>query len=81
MWVYFTLVNSRHSRVKTQGMSCIGDFGQTDGQRKFELGIPKCSGASYIRGAPYIRRQDGNINIGGILDQSEARKQQKFSGA
>ena len=27
-------VNIRHSRVKTQGASCIGGFGQTDGQRK-----------------------------------------------
>ena len=34
-------VNNRHSRVKTRGASCIGGFGQTDGQRKFELGIPK----------------------------------------
>ena len=48
-------VNSRHSRVKTQGASCIGGFCQTDGRRKFELGVPKSRGAPYIRGASYIR--------------------------
>ena len=48
-------VNNRHSRVKTRGASCIGGFGQTDGRRKFELGIPQSRGAAYIRGAPYIR--------------------------
>ena len=48
-------VNNRHTRVKTQGASCIGGFGQTDGRRKFELGIPQNWGASYIRGATYIR--------------------------
>ena len=48
-------VKNRHSRVKTQGASCIGGFGQTDGQRKFELGIPKSRGAPYIRGASYIK--------------------------
>ena len=48
-------VNTRHSRVKTQGASCIRGFGQTDGRRKFELGIPKSLGAPYIRGVSYIR--------------------------
>ena len=47
-------VNNGHSRVKTRGVSCIGGFGQTDGQRKFELGIPQSRGVSYIRGASYI---------------------------
>ena len=42
-------VNNRHSRVKTQGASSIGGFGQTDGQRKFELGIPQSRGVSFIR--------------------------------
>ena len=44
-------VNNRHSRVKTQGAACIRGFGQTDGRRKFELGIPQSRGAPYIRGA------------------------------
>ena len=48
-------VNNQYSRVKTQGASCIRGFGQTDGRRKFELGIPQSRGASYIRGVPYIR--------------------------
>ena len=48
-------VNNQHSRVKTQGASCIGGFCQTDGRRKFELGIPKSRGVTYIRGASYIR--------------------------
>ena len=48
-------VNSQHSRVKTQGASCIGGFCQTDGRRKFVLGVPKSWGAPYIRGASYIR--------------------------
>ena len=48
-------VNNRHSKVKTRGASCIGGFGQTDGRRKFELGIPQSRGASDIRGAAYIR--------------------------
>ena len=48
-------VNNRHSKVKTRGASCIGGFGQTDGRRKFELGIPQSRGASYIRGASSIR--------------------------
>ena len=43
------------STIKTRGASCIVGFGQTDGQRKFELGIPKSRGASYIRGVSYIR--------------------------
>ena len=47
-------VNNRHSRVKTRGATCIGGFDQTDGRRKFELGIPQSRGKSYIRGAPYI---------------------------
>ena len=58
MWVYFTLC--QQSTLKSQnwgggggggGASCIGRFGQTDGRRKFELGIPKSQGATYIRGA------------------------------
>ena len=48
-------VNNRHSKVKTRGAACIGGFGQTDGRRKFELGIPQSRGAAYIRGASYIR--------------------------
>ena len=48
-------VNNRHSRVKTWGASCIRGFGQTDGWRKFELGIPQSRGATYIRGTAYIR--------------------------
>ena len=48
-------VNNGHSKVKTRGASCIGGFHQTDCRRKFELGIPQSRGASYIRGAPYIR--------------------------
>ena len=48
-------VNNRHSKVETRGASCIGGFGQTDGRRKFKLGIPQSRGASYIRGAAYIR--------------------------
>ena len=47
--------NNHHSRVKTRDASCIGGFGQTDGRRKFELGIPQSRGASYIIGASYIR--------------------------
>ena len=50
-------VNNRHSRVKTQGASCIGGFGQTNGRRKFELGIPKSRGTSYNRGMSYIREK------------------------
>ena len=50
-------VNNRHSRVKTQGASCNGGFGQTDGQRKFKLGIPKSRVAAYVRGASYIREK------------------------
>ena len=49
------IVNNRHSKVITRGASCIGGFGQTDGRRKFELGIPQSRGASYIRGVSYIR--------------------------
>ena len=48
-------VNNRHSRVKTQGASCIRGFGQNDGRRKFELRIPQSRGATYFRGASYIR--------------------------
>ena len=54
-------VNNRHSKVKTRGASCIGGFGQTDGRRKFELGIPQSRGAFYIRGATYIR--DKTVSI------------------
>ena len=56
-------VNNRHSKVKTRGASCIGGFGQTDGQRKFELGIPQSRGASYIRVTSYIR--DKTVLLGG----------------
>ena len=48
-------VNNRHSRIKTQGASSIGGFGQTNGRRKFELGISQSRGVSYIRGASFIR--------------------------
>ena len=50
-------VNNRHLRVKTLGSSCTGGFGQTDGRRKFKLGIPKSRDVSYIRGASYIREK------------------------
>ena len=53
-------VNNRHSRVKTQGAFCIRGFGQTHGQRKFELGSQD---ASYIRGASYIRDKTVNLKI------------------
>ena len=58
-------VNNRHSRVKTQGASCIRGFGQTDGRRKFGLGIPHIRGAPYIRGASYIRDKTvyQNLNV------------------
>ena len=56
-------VNNRHSRVKTQGASCIRGFGQTDGRRKFELGIPQSRGASYIRGVSYIRDKTVNYMV------------------
>ena len=45
------------STIDTQGASCIGGFGQTDGRRKFELGISKSRHVSYIRGASYIREK------------------------
>ena len=50
-----TLSTIDTQKVKTQGASCIGGFGQTDGQRKSELGISQSQGAPYIRGASYIR--------------------------
>ena len=50
-----TLSTIDTQRVKTRGASCIRGFGQTDGRRKFELGIPQSRGASYIRGTSYIR--------------------------
>ena len=59
-------VNNRHSKVKTRGASCIGGFGQTDGRRKFELGIPQSRGAPYIRGASYIR--DKTVLIHAIIN-------------
>ena len=40
MWVYFTLCQQSTLKSQNSGASCIGGFGQTDGQRKFELGIP-----------------------------------------
>ena len=42
------------SQNSGQGAPCIGGLGQTDRQRKFELGIPKSGDVSYIRGATYI---------------------------
>ena len=65
-----TIVNNRHSRVKTQGALCIGGFGQTDGRRKFELGIPQSRGASYIRGASFIRDKtvNGQTSITWVAD-------------
>ena len=50
-----TLSTIDTQKVKTRGASCIGGCGQTDGRRKFELGIPQSRGAPYIRGASYIR--------------------------
>ena len=73
-------VNNRHSRVKTRGASCIGGFGQTDGRRKFKLGIPQSQGASYIRGALYIR--DKTVYIRGasyIRDKTVSNFQADFS--
>ena len=55
MWIYFTLCQQSTLRFKTHGAFSIGGFGQTDGQRKFELGIPQNWGVSCIRGASYIR--------------------------
>ena len=52
--LFHTLSTIDTQRVKTEGASCIGDFGRTDGRKKFELEIPKSWGASYIRGASYI---------------------------
>ena len=49
-----TLSTTDTQRVKTWGAPCIGGLGQTDGQRKFELGIPQSRGVPYIRGASYI---------------------------
>ena len=54
-------VNNRHTRVKTQGASWIGDFSQTDGRRKFRAGNSQKSGCTYIRGVPYIR--DKTVHI------------------
>ena len=55
-------VNNRHSKVKTRGAPCIRGFGQTDGRRKLEPGIPQSQGASYITGASYIRdKKVGNL--------------------
>ena len=48
-----TLSTINTQRVKILGATCIGGFGQTDGRRKFELGIPQSRGASYNRGASY----------------------------
>ena len=48
-----TLSTIDTQRVKILGATCIGGFGQTDGRRKFELGIPQSRGASYNRGASY----------------------------
>ena len=50
-----TLTTIDTQELKTQGASCIGGFGQTDGWRKFELRIPQSQGATYIRGVSYIR--------------------------
>ena len=48
-------VGLQQSTLKTRGAPCIWGFGQTDGRRKFELGIPQSRGAPYIRGVAYIR--------------------------
>ena len=40
-----TLSTIDNQKVKTRGASCIGGFGQTDGWRKFKLGIPQSRGA------------------------------------
>ena len=54
MGLLYTLSTiNTYSRVKTQGASCIGGFGQTDGRRKFKLGIPQSQGTFYIRGVLY----------------------------
>ena len=50
-----TLSTIDTQRVKTRGASCIGGFGQTDGRRKFELGISQSRDAAYNRCASYIR--------------------------
>ena len=47
------------STIDTQksklGVRLVLFFGQTDGRRKLELGIPQSQGAPYIRGVAYIR--------------------------
>ena len=55
MWVYFALCQQTTLKSQTRCASCIRGFGQTDGWRKFLLGIPQSRGAAYIRGASYIR--------------------------
>ena len=67
-------VNNRHSKVKTRGASCIGGFGQTDGQRKFELGIPQSRGAPYIRGASYIRDKTVGISRPKLFGEDQKLK-------
>ena len=41
--------------VKSQIINFSLIYTETDGQRKFEMGIPQSGGAPYIRGASYIR--------------------------
>ena len=56
MWVYFTLCQQSTLKKSKLGVRLVLEvLDETDGQRKFELGIPQRQGATYIRGAPYIR--------------------------
>ena len=76
-----TLSTIATQKVKTRGASCIGGFGQTDGRRKFELGIPQSRGASYIRGVSYIRDKMVLIHITSQVKtrQSQSDKFKKFA--
>ena len=51
------LFNSLMQRLVMQICECrqFANIKETDGRRKFELGIPQSRGASYIRGVSYIR--------------------------
>ena len=55
MWVYFTLCQQSTLKNQNSAFVLYWRFGQTDGRRKFELGIPQSRGMSYIRDASYIR--------------------------
>ena len=46
-------IDTQESKLRVR-LACIGGFGQTDGRRKFQLGIPQSRGAYYIRGTSYM---------------------------